>query len=424
MTLTSGVTLWIDQGATLYASRNPADYDNGPGTCGTATSSSSQSCNPFITVKNTTNGGIVGSGAIDGRGGSLLTSGPNAGIRTWWDVSYQNKTQGLTQQNPRLLQISNATNFTLYGISLLNSPKFHVAMSNTTGLVAWGIKILAPSSEYTHPGYACPAGTTPDKTTPATCFTPDTVVNTDGFDPGSSQNLLLAYSYISDGDDNVAIGAGSAPVTQNHLYAHNKFYYGHGMSVGSYTGAGASSVNVIDLAIDGNNSPNGNGIRIKSDASRGGKIDSFTYDTVCMKNVRNPIVLDSFYSTNTGTLYPSYTNIVLSNVHNLGSSTYGGGTLTFLGYDLNSQKNPIGVTLNNVVFDTAPTLSKAHNGSPSASPYATHFTLDSGPVSFASLLVPSSVNDVAVTGTPGSGSGIDCSNAFVKYSSIISQAPF
>jgi polygalacturonase len=423
LTLKSGVTLWVDQGVTLFASRNPSDFDNGVGTCGTATTAKTGGCNAFITVRNSTGGGIVGDGIIDGRGGSRLTSGPNAGLRSWWDVAFQSKTQALNQQNPRLLQITNATNFTLYRIALLNGPTFHVAMASTTGLVAWGIKILAPSLEYANPGYACPTGTTPDKVTPATCFTPDTIVNTDGFDPGSSQNLLLAYSYISNGDDNVAIGAGGLPKSQNHLYAHNKFYYGHGMSIGSYTTGGASNINVYDLAIDGGDSRNGNGLRIKSDASRGGHIDSVTYDTVCMKNERNPLALDSFYSSNTGSLYPSYTNITVKNFHNLGSSVYAGGTLTFLGYDLDGQSDPIGIVLDNVVFDAAPILSKAHNGSPTGSPYATHFSLGSGPVSFGNLLTPSTIYDVQVAGTPGSGPGIDCSSAFVKYSSVLAQSP-
>lgn len=424
LTLKSGVTFWIDQGVTLFASRNPSDFDNGVGTCGTATAARTASCKPFISVNGSTGGGIVGAGVIDGRGGSLLTSGPNAGLRSWWDVAYQSKAAvPLNQQNPRLLQINNATNFTLHDIALLNGPTFHVALSSTTGLVAWGIKILTPSLAYTQPGYACPTGTTPDKVTPATCFTPDTVVNTDGFDPGSSQNLLLAYSYISDGDDNVAIGAGGLPLSQNHLYAHNKFYYGHGMSIGSYTQGGAQNIKVYDLTIDGGNSPNGNGLRIKSDSSRGGHIDSITYDTVCMRNERNPLAFDSFYSANTGTLYPSYTNIVVRNFHNLGSSVHAGGALTFLGYELNGQANPIGITLDNVVFDSAPTLPKAHNGSPSGSPYAAHFTLGPGPVSFANLLASSATYDVTNTGTPGSGPGIDCSSAFVKFSSVLAQSP-
>jgi polygalacturonase len=420
LTLKSGVTFWVDKGVILFASRNPSDFDNGVGACGTATTAKTASCKPFISVNGSTGGGIVGAGMIDGRGGSLLTSGPNAGLRSWWDVAYQSKAAvPLNQQNPRLLQIYNATNFTLHDIALLNGPTFHVALASTTGFVAWGIKILTPSLEYTQPGYACPAGTTPDKVTPATCFTPNTVVNTDGFDPGSSQNLLLAYSYISDGDDNVAIGAGGLPLSQNHLYAHNKFYYGHGLSIGSYTRGGAQNIKVYDLTVDGGNSPNGNGLRIKSDASRGGHIDAITYDTVCMRNERNPLAFDSFYSASTGTLYPSYTNIVVKNFHNLGSSVYAGGAVTFLGYDLNGQNNPIGITLDNVVFDAAPILPKAHNGSPSGSPYAAHFTFGPGPVSFASLLAPSATYDVTNAGTPGTGSGIDCSAAFVPLSSVL-----
>lgn len=423
LTLKSGVTLWIDAGATLFASRNPSKFDNGVGTCGTATSARTASCNAFITVKGSTGGGIVGDGAIDGRGGSLLTAGPNAGLRSWWDVAFQSKTAGLNQQNPRLLQITNAINFTLYHVTLLNGPTFHVAMANTTGLIAWGIKILTPSLTYTRPNYACPAGSTPDKLTPATCFTPDTVVNTDGFDPGSSQNLLLAYSYISDGDDNVAIGAGGLPESQNHVYAHNKFYYGHGLSIGSYTHGGAQNISVFDLAIDGGDSRNGNGLRIKSDSSRGGHIDSVTYDTVCMKNERNPFAFDSFYSADTGTLYPSYTNIVIRNFHNLGSDVFGGGALTFLGYESAEQANPIGITLDNVVFDKPPVLGLAHNGSPTGTPYATHFVLGPGPVSFAQLLKPSAANDVTVSDNSAAGAGIDCSKAFVKLSSVLPQSP-
>jgi len=90
-----------------------------------------------------------------------------------------------------------------------------------------------------------------------------------------------------------------------------------------------------------------------------------------------------------------------------------------LGYDLNGQNNPIGITLDNVVFDAAPILPKAHNGSPSASPYAAHFTFGPGPVSFANLLAPSATYDVTNAGTPGTGSGIDCSAAFVPLSSVL-----
>ena len=159
--LRSGVTLWIDHGVTLYASRNPADYDNGVGTCGTATASHQPSCHSFILASDTVGSGIVGSGAIDGRGGSVLTNGPNAGARSWWDVAYQNKTEGLSQQTPLLIQIRDSRDFTLYQVAVLNAPNFHILTNGVSGITAWGIKILSPSLAYTKPGYACPANSTP-----------------------------------------------------------------------------------------------------------------------------------------------------------------------------------------------------------------------------------------------------------------------
>ncbi|WP_022971968.1 glycoside hydrolase family 28 protein, partial [Xanthomonas maliensis] len=207
LTLKSGVTLWIDRGVTVYGSRNPQDYDNGAGICGTASNDATKSCKPLIHAVNTAHSGIVGAGRIDGRGGSTLTGGPNAGKASWWDLAYLTVTQGLIQHVPRLLQVDDSSDFVLYDITLENSPNFHVATDNVVGLIAWGIKILAPSLAYTRPGYHCPAGSTPDVNPHATCFTPDTAKNTDGFDPGQSKNVLLAYSFIGTGDDGVAIKA-------------------------------------------------------------------------------------------------------------------------------------------------------------------------------------------------------------------------
>ncbi len=62
---------------------------------------------------------------------------------------------------------------------------------------------------------------------------PDTVKNTDGFDPGQSNHVLLAYSYISTGDDHVAIKARGKMPSYALSFLHNHFGYGHGMSIGS-----------------------------------------------------------------------------------------------------------------------------------------------------------------------------------------------
>src|SRR5437868_12343158 len=74
--------------------------------------------------------------------------------------------------------------------------------------------------------------------------------------------------------------------------AHNHFYTGHGMSIGSETDGGASAIRVTDLSIDGAD----NGIRIKSNSSRGGLVEDVVYEGVCIRNTKNPIYMDTNYS--------------------------------------------------------------------------------------------------------------------------------
>jgi polygalacturonase len=185
-----------------------------------------------------------------------------------------------------------------------------------------------------------------------------------------------------------------------------------------------SHLAVTDLSIDGFDSDNGGGLRIKSDSSRGGKVDSVTYSGICMRNVRRPLVFDPFYSSSTGSLYPSFTNVAISGFHFLGSSKYKGGVLTFVGYELNGQVNPLTIALDNVVFDgTQPTFEAGHNGGPSSQPAAVHFTFGPGATSFASSITASSAQDVTRSGTPGSSTPVDCSAAFVPLSSVLADSP-
>jgi polygalacturonase len=423
LTLKSGVTLWLDSGVTLYASRNPADFDKAPGKCGTVTTT--QGCKDFILATNTVGSGIVGDGIIDGRAGSRLTTGSNAGVRSWWDIAMGNKQGELSQSVFALLAAQGGSNFTLYKVALVNSPNVHIAPSDITGLTLWGVKIVSPTIEYSMPGYACPAGTTPDVLTPATCFTPDTVKNTDGFDPQRSSNVLLAYSYISVGDDAVAVKAHSAtrPLT-NLAFLHNHLYYGHGMSIGSETDAGVSNMIVDDLSVDGYDSSNGSGLHIKSDSSRGGHIDNVTYSNVCMRNIRYPLAFDSYYrAADSGKSYPWYTNITIRNVHMVGSAKYGGGQLEFTGFKYGSVTYPMTITLDNVVLDGPAVWSAGRNGAPDPEVGAVHFTLGPGAVSFSSLIIPSAINDITVAGTPGTSTPLDCSKAFIPLKSVLSSSP-
>ncbi len=142
LTVPSGVSLWVDSGVTLYGSRDPTKY--GSPSCG----GTSGSCPALITVKGA-NSGIVGEGVIDGQGGELLVGQ----TQSWWDVSDSLQSSGGSAANPTLIEVEGATNFTLYKITLHNSPKFHVVLG-AAGFVVWGVTIKTPSTATNSQGTA------------------------------------------------------------------------------------------------------------------------------------------------------------------------------------------------------------------------------------------------------------------------------
>jgi polygalacturonase len=307
--LQPGVALLIDENTVLYASRNPRDYDVSPGSCGVV-DQNGHGCKPFIIADHAPHSAIMGDGAIDGRGGEILL-GQNT---SWWDLAHIAKINDTKQNCTRILIVRESDDFILYRITLRNSPNFHVAIEKTSGFTAWGVKI----------------------------DTPATARNTDGIDPSASSDVSILHSYIRTGDDNVAIKAGRAGASSHITVAHNHFYSGHGMSIGSETSGGVSAVRVSDLTIDGAD----NGIRIKSDPSRGGLVHDVIYDDVCIRNVRNPIILTPHYTTFPGNLLPVYREIELKDVHIVTP-----GQVTLDGFDATHK---LGVTLDNVFADRPP----------------------------------------------------------------------
>lgn len=291
--LREGVTLIIDKGVTLFGSRNPRDYDVTPGSCGIV-NDTGHGCKAVINGEHANDSGVMGDGVIDGRGGAKLL-GQNV---SWWDLAQQAKVTNKNQNCPRLLIITQCNNFTLYRITLKNSPSFHVSYNRGNGFTAWGVTI----------------------------YSPKTARNTDGIDPANSTNVTITHCFINTGDDQVAIKAGGTGASTRMTIAHNHFYTGHGMSIGSETDAGASHILVQDLTIDGAD----NGLRIKSNSSRGGLVQDVTYEDVCIRDTKNPIFMDSNYSYYGAARdkLPEFRDILLKNVH-----VFGPGKITLDGYD-------------------------------------------------------------------------------------------
>ncbi len=329
LTIPEGVTLLVDKGATLFASRNPKDYDvTAPGTCGTIPSKGP--CKAFITIR-AKNVGIMGDGVIDGRGGAKLLGQDIS----WWGLAVKGeptdaRPNGIPYSDPRLISVANADGFTMYRITLHDSPNFHVGVSRTVGFTAWGVHLKTPVHE---PG--------PNDPRPR---------NTDGIDPGASSDITIAHSWIDNGDDNVAIKTG---VTHMSVI-DNHFYSGHGMSIGSETNTGDSFLLVDGLTEDHTTS----GIRIKSNATRGGLVHDMVYKNICMRDVGVPIAISPYYNNQTiegfvdpgikGERIPDYKAITLQNITDLSP-----GDVLIAGYDEahRTQMNLVNVTIKGLTPD-------------------------------------------------------------------------
>jgi polygalacturonase len=370
--LREGVTLLVDKGAILLASRDPEVYATAPGACGIV-SPSGRNCKPLISAQHISGAGIMGDGIIDGRGGSKIL-GPNHLGPThkdqpvsWWDLAEQARAGG-AQQVPRILVADYADNFTLYRITLKNSPNFHVVYNHGDGFTVWGLKIDTPKR---------------------------LARNTDGIDPGASKNITITHSFIRTGDDNVAIKGGPGGVT-NMSVIHNHFYWGHGMSIGSETNGGVSQIRVTDLSLDGPDS----GIRIKSMGTRGGLVHDVIYDDICIRNSPRPIDITAAYAANgpvKGNSPPTFRDITLHNVR-----ISGGGKILFDGYD---HDHRAAVRLDNVFLTDQDTQQYTYTINDSDE------TIGPGP---SNLQIPAGT-DSTLTGKPSEGKPTACEEKFVPF---------
>ncbi len=387
-------TLLVDPGVTLFFSRNAQDFDvvQGTHTCGTRNgNSANRSCLPPIDVpRASVNVGIMGYGKLNARGGDPLLNGfqtsssfPVPANYTWWNLaalSNQQVPESMIQPE------SGVTNLTLYKITLQNASMFHVKSIGTiNGLTAWDVKIETPT------------------------FTN----NTDGIDPDQAVNVTVANSWISDGDDDIAVGAsgttGSTNGAANISIINNRFFAGHGESIGSFTDGGVnnilfdnnmlagddfsgkgSAINVVPFTINTTTYPvnyadgNSTAVRIKSDQAAGGIVTNVKYSNSCILDHNKDLLFTPLYNTDAGSNTPNVSNILLQNLAFLNDAG-NAGTVQFTG--TNTVVNgvtltyPLGVTLDNVTFPSALTASKFTVSSTSGKEQYANLTYGPGDVS-------------------------------------------
>jgi polygalacturonase len=193
---------------------------------------------------------ITGEGTIDGQGAA------------WWPLA---KTKP-DAKRPRMIAFSGCDRILIDGVTLLNSPMFHIAIGGkSTNITVRGVTIHAPPST--------------DPQTPSH--------NTDACDVSGS-HVLIENCNISVGDDDFTCGGGTSDV---HI-RHCTYGDGHGVSIGSPTSGGVSDITVEDCTFTNTEC----GIRIKSDRDRGGIVQRLTYRNLTMTNVGMPILIYAQYA--------------------------------------------------------------------------------------------------------------------------------
>jgi polygalacturonase/lysophospholipase L1-like esterase len=247
--LRSNLRLQLDQGATLKATDEPADFDAPKEEKGLVA---------FVNGKNLTNITITGQGTIDGSG------------ERWWPPVKEAKKSGEPEprRRPRMVVLSKCKNVRIQDVTLQNSPSFHLVPTDCEDVLIHGVTIRAPADS----------------------------PNTDAIDPSTCKNVLITKCVLDVGDDNVAIKSGHsvpgrAAACEDITVTDCTFLHGHGMSIGSETVGGVRNLTVRNCTFKDTVS----GFRIKSYRGRGGLIENISCIDITMTNVKIPIDISSYY---------------------------------------------------------------------------------------------------------------------------------
>jgi Glycosyl hydrolases family 28 len=238
LTFPPSVSLIIDGGVTVYASRTPANYqivdpvlNPNNAVCGTVSSPKMITgvCQPVLTFlgdpnnNNQAKNGLYGYGVLDGQGQQTMFTNSSTPT-SWWALLLQKRAEGGDEANensPLMVSAGGvgtllANDFTMYKITIRNPP-FHTVSWGGEGLTVWGVRVQAPWDES----------------------------NTDGFDLHGF-NGTLYDTIVANGDDDIAFAAGQSD-TKNITVKHFSAYARDGITI---LGNGTGAHSIHDLLLD------------------------------------------------------------------------------------------------------------------------------------------------------------------------------
>jgi len=193
----------------------------------------------------------------------------NAQSGDWW-IDHRVKR---IARRPKGIFLHTCDNIALEGITVRNTPSWNQHPFYSTNLKYINMKLLNPADSPT----------------------------TDGIDPESCDNVLIAGVRISVGDDCIAIKSGKIDFARKYHTPSSRITirnclmeYGHGgVTLGSENSGGIQDVLVTNCVFRQTD----RGLRIKSQRGRGklAVIQNITFQNILMDDVKAPFVINAFY---------------------------------------------------------------------------------------------------------------------------------
>ncbi|ONK81300.1 uncharacterized protein A4U43_C01F27570 [Asparagus officinalis] len=198
---------------------------------------------------------IQGNGTIEGQGSAWW---PNLKLNT-----YQDNAGKMPQTRPTALRFYGSYNVTVTGITIQNSPQFHLKFDNCQAVQVFNMTVSSP-------------GDSP---------------NTDGIHLQNSVDVSIHHTTLSCGDDCVSIQTGCS-----NVHVHNvDCGPGHGISIGSL-GKGKTQACVSDITVRNVRMNNTlAGVRIKTWQGGSGSVRNIKFSNIQVSEVKTPIDIDQFY---------------------------------------------------------------------------------------------------------------------------------
>ncbi len=293
--LRSNIDLHLSKGATILGSENKLLFVQK----NDSLRDGSKKCHALIYGSKLENVGITGKGVIDGQGfiwrpikEKKLKRG---GAGEFWDealalggtIKPDDKTYSLwypfnlkpelgipniaataeiqEKMRPHLVNITDSKNVVVEGVTLRNSPKFHLVPTRIQNLIIENVTIDCPWWAQ----------------------------NGDAMDPGNVQVALIAGCHVSAGDDGICMKGGvgdkgvEAGPQRDFLITNDTVYRAHGgFVIGSEFCGGMQRLIVKDCMFDGTDI----GCRFKSAPGRGGWCEDIYCYNITMKNIREAAI--------------------------------------------------------------------------------------------------------------------------------------